>query len=120
MSRSALVALSAASLLTVALAVPAVAGTGGACSKGVGWDRVQILDAEDTFLLDNVTAYGSVQRALDDSFYDETFLEDGFRASDRNGNGWVCIKDVYEHSNAPSQSQGFYYYVSTTDDNVRS
>jgi hypothetical protein len=121
MSRTKLAALAAASLLTVALAAPAAAGAGGACSRGVGWDAFE-LPASDAELIDELTAkYPSVARALnaEPPFYTEEEAIDGFRSVDRNGNEQICIKDVFEHSNASLASQGFFYYVSTVDDNIR-
>ena len=121
MSRTKLAALAAASLLTLALTVPAAAGSGGACPQGVAWDTFELPADNDELIAELKAEYPSVRRALeaDPPFYTDQDAIDGFRGTDRNDNDVICIKDVFEHSQAPDQSQGFYYYVSTIDDNVR-
>ena len=120
-SKTGIVSILALGLLaSSAVGTAASARNDGGCPKGAGWERVEAFDLQtETFLIDNITAYGSVERALADNIYTETELEAQFANSDRNtGNGFVCIKDVYEFSNAPARSQGFYYYVSVVDDNA--
>ncbi len=119
MSRTKLAALTAASLLTLALAAPTAAGAGGACPKGVGWDDFKLPASDDELIARLRAEYLSVDRAIKEGFYTKADAAAGFRSVDRNDNEQICIKDVFEHSNASLSSQGFFYYVSTIDDNVR-
>jgi len=114
--RRVLVPLTAALLLSL-LALPAVARVDGGCPKGQGFDR---MPADAQALVD---AYPSLARAIEDGLDTFEHLVEQIEAGDKNGNGYVCIKDMYAHSleksgGANAQSQGFYYYVHGMDDNA--
>lgn len=114
--RRVLVPLTAALLLSL-LALPAVARVDGGCPKGQGFDRMPA-DAEIL-----AEAYPSLERSIEDGFSSLEFLAEQVEAGDKNGNGYVCVKDMYAHSfeksgGANAQSQGFYYFVHGMDDNA--
>ncbi len=111
-------------LLLALAVVPAAARHGGACPDG-GFDTIQMLDADGQLIWSAVAQYPSLVRGIEAGLTDAEGLEAEVSAADRNGNGVVCIKDIWEHNGghgAPPEPEhaaglgGFYYFVHGIDD----
>lgn len=112
------------SLLLVAAATPAAARHAGSCPDG-GFDAVQLVDAEGNLIWSAVDEYPSLVRSIEDGLQTAEGLAAEVAAVDANGNGVVCIKDIWEHNGGhgappePDQAAGlggFYYFVHGIDD----
>ena len=102
-----------ACLVMAALAPAALAKKDGGCPNG-GFDTLEVATAADYPAA--ISAYPSVQRALADGVYTAADLVAQFPSLDKNGNGVVCIKDIYTHTGG--RSAGFFYFVSAVDDHA--
>ena len=112
--RRLMLSVSATLVVSAALALPVAARVEGGCGNGQAWERFFVgLSPNAQAFAD---AYPSVQRALDDGVYSLADLTGQLDARDRNDNGWVCVKDVYEHAN--QTGNGFFYFVNAVDDNA--
>ena len=118
MRRQLAIGLATGALVAVMLPGVTAARVDGGCPAGKGWDRFEAFDRSGTFRLDAyLEAYPNNQAAIDDDVYTKDDLVAGYEATDRNGNRYVCIKDVYFDLNG-QRGQGFSYYVSAIDDNA--
>lgn len=107
----------AAALLVSTIALPVAARVDGGCGNGQGWT---LIPANVELL---VATYPSLERALTDEIYTLEDLVAQLDARDKNGNGWVCTKDVYAWSTGKSGganagSAGFFYFINAVDDNA--
>ena len=109
-----------AALLLSALALPAAARVDGGCARGQAYEAflVGVVPDAEAFAAE----YDTVGLAIDEGIYTLDDLAAQLDAADKNNNGTVCVKDVYEWSTgrsggANAQSQGFFYFVNAIDDN---
>lgn len=111
-------------LLLALTASPTAARHDGPCPDG-WFDTVQLLDQEGQLIWSAVDDYDSLVRSIVDGLTDEEALAAEIAALDRNGNGILCTKDIWEHNGghgappAPEQAAGlggFYYFVHGIDD----
>lgn len=111
-------------LLLGLAASPVAARHAGACPDG-GFDTIQMLDAEGELIWSAVADYPSLVRSIEDGLTDADGLAAAVDAVDRNDNGIVCVKDIWEHNGghgAPPEPEqaaglgGFYYFVHAIDD----
>ena len=108
-------------LVVSALALPVAARVDGGCSNGQGFHLFEVgVDADAAAF---AAAYPTISRAITDGGYTLADLEGQLEARDKNDNGWLCVKDVYDWSTgrsggANAQSQGFFYFVNAVDDNA--
>lgn len=112
------------SLLLVLAATPAAARHAGPCPDG-GFDTIQFLDEEGHLIWSAVAEYPSLVRSIEDGLQTLDGLAAEVAGVDANGNGVVCIKDIWEHNGghgAPPEPEqaaglgGFYYFVHGIDD----
>lgn len=111
------VSVVAALAVVVSLAAPVLARVDGGCPRGQGWVPVEAFDDAGAFQLDAIlAAFPTIAAAIEDGIYSESDTEAAFDGIDRNGNGWVCSKDVYAHNGM--NGKGLNYYTSSVDDNA--
>jgi hypothetical protein len=112
------------SLLLALAATPAAARHAGSCPDG-SFDTAELLDAEGNLIWAAVAEYPSLVRSIEDGLQTPEGLAAEIAAVDANGNGIVCIKDIWEHNGghgAPPEPEqaaglgGFYYFVHGIDD----
>ena len=110
----------AVALAVSALALPVTARVDGGCSNGQGFHAFEVgVDADAAAF---AAEYPTVALAIADGVYTLADLEGQLEGRDKNDNGWLCVKDVYDWSTGKSggsnaQSQGFLYFVNAVDDN---
>ena len=116
--------LLALGLLLALATTPAAARHLGSCPDG-GFDAVQLVDAEGNLIWSAVAEYPSLVRSIEDGLQTAEGLAAEIAGVDANGNGVVCIKDIWEHNGghgAPPEPEqaaglgGFYYFVHGIDD----
>jgi hypothetical protein len=110
------------SLVMAATALPVTARD--SCPNG-GFDTAQLLNPDGTLNWSVVDDYPSILRAFDDEIYSPEVFAADVAALDKNGNGILCVKDIWEQNGGhgappePEQAQGlggFYYFVHGIDD----
>ncbi|HEX2288615.1 MAG TPA: hypothetical protein VHH53_00075 [Pseudonocardiaceae bacterium] len=119
-----LLALATAGLILAASALPVTARD--ACPNG-GFQSAQLLNADGSLNMAVVDDYPSILRAFADQIYSPDVFAADVAALDKNGNGVLCIKDIWEHNGGhggppePDQAQGlggFFYFVHGIDDKL--
>ncbi len=109
-----------AALLVSVFALPAAARVDGGCGSGQGFEPFFVGVEPDAAAF--AAKYPTVGASITDGVITLDDLAGQLDSRDKNDNGWVCVKDVYEFSTgrsggANAQSQGFSYFVNAVDDN---